>query len=270
MASVPEARPALSTDGGHSGEFVDRWIFVFAAGLMFATALAGFVPDSFKRLAAIGAGERAPFSMWVHFHAVAMGAWLSLLLAQTILVVKGKTRHHRMLGTAAFVLVPVVLLSMVLVAIVRYEQVWDAFATAPPEARGKAGKALSGSNNLLLSQIRSGVLFAVFMVLAMRARKTDSGLHKRFVLLATMVLMNAAINRVPGLPTTMPASPLSLDLWGLVLLLPVLVWDAFRLGRMHRAFVVGIAIWLPASIGVQLAWGTDWWQALAPKIFGYA
>lgn len=270
MASVNEARPNITGATKRSDAYVEQWIFVFVAGLMFATALAGFVPDSFKRLAAIGAGERAPFSIWVHFHAVAMGAWLSLVLAQSVLVATGNARHHRKLGTASFVLVPVVLLSMVLVATVRYGQVWDAFAAAPPETQAKAAKALAGSNNLLLSQLRSGVLFALFMVLALRARKADSGFHKRMILLATMVLMNAAVNRVPGLPSTMPGSPLSLDLWGLVLVLPVLVWDALRLGRMHRAFVIGFAIWLPASIGVQLAWGTEWWQALVPRIFGYA
>lgn len=270
MAGSAENSIASKEATTPTGSPVDRWIFVLVAGLMFVTALAGFVPDSFKRLAAIGAGERAPFSIWVHFHAVAMGAWLSLLLAQAILVATGSTRHHRRLGTASFALIPVVLISLILVASARYGQVWSAFAAAPPEAQEKLGKALAGSNNLLLSQLRSGVLFAVFIALAMRARNVDSGFHKRMVVLATMVLMNAAINRVPGLPSTMPESPLSLDLWGLVLILPLLVWDAIRLGRMHRAFVIGFAIWLPVSIGVQLAWGTEWWQNLVPWIFGYA
>jgi hypothetical protein len=67
----------------------------------------------------------------------------------------------------------------------------------------------------------------------------------------------------------MPGSPLSLDLWGLVLLSPLLLWDLRKLGRLHRAFVIGFAFWLPVSLMVHLAWGTDWWQAMAPGLLGY-
>ena len=68
---------------------MDRWIFVFMAALFFVTALAGFIPDSLMKIAAVKAGERAPFPLVLHVHAVLMGAWLSLLLAQTTLMATG-------------------------------------------------------------------------------------------------------------------------------------------------------------------------------------
>lgn len=270
MASVSEARPAHPAEARRAGEFVDRWIFPFTAALLFVTALAGFVPDSFERLAAIKAGERAPFSIWAHFHAVAMGLWLCLLLAQSILVATGNTRHHRKLGTASFVLIPVVIASMLLIVIARYAQVWDALAGASPAAQGKLSKALAAANNNLLSQLRAGGLFALFAFMSLRARKLDPGYHKRMMMLATIVVMGAAINRVPGLPTTMPGSPLSLDLWGLVLMSPLLIWDLRRNGRVHPAFLTGYGIWIAVSIGVHLLWGTPWWQAEVPRLMGYA
>lgn len=270
MSDAREVEAAVLSASPSTGSFADRWIFVFSAGLLFFWALAGFVPDSFSRLAAIDAGERAPFSVWVHFHAVAMGAWLSLLLTQAILMATGNGRHHRKLGTVAFILIPIVLFSFYMVVTTRYGQVWNAHAIAPPEAQSKLAKAVATANSNLLSQLRAGGVFAVLSFLAIRARRADSDFHKRMILIATMIIMGAATNRVPGLPTTMPGSLLSLDLWGIALILPLLIWDFRRSGRVHPAFVTGFAIWIAVSVPVHLLWGSPWWQELAPKLMGYA
>ena len=50
-----------------------------------AITLTGFIPDSLAKLAAIEAGERAPFPLVLHVHSVLMGLFLLLLLAQTTL-----------------------------------------------------------------------------------------------------------------------------------------------------------------------------------------
>ena len=68
----------------------------------------------------------------------------------------------------------------------------------------------------------------------------------------------------------MPQSPLSADLYTLLLLSPMFVWDLFRLGRIHRAYIVWFALWLPASVVVHQLWSSDWWQATAPGLLGYS
>ena len=67
-AEVVGARP----DAGAFARFADRWIYVFMAGLFVVTALAGFVPRSLIKLAAVEAGQRPPFPPILHVHAVLM------------------------------------------------------------------------------------------------------------------------------------------------------------------------------------------------------
>jgi hypothetical protein len=239
------------------------------AALFFVTALAGFVPDSFMKIAMVEAGARAPFPPILHVHAVLMGAWLTLLLAQTTLMATGNARHHRKLGIASFVLAPAILVSGFILVPTIYGQVTDALAVAPPEARAGLEARLAGSNNIFLAQIRAGVLFAIFVILALRARKLDSGFHKRMIILATLVPLPAAFNRFTFLPKTTPESPLSGDLYTLLWLLPMLGWDLYRGNGLNRAYKVWFALWIPATIAVHLLWSSPWWQATAPRLLGF-
>jgi hypothetical protein len=90
---------------------VDRWIYVFTAACLIAVVFAGFLPDSFTKVAAIEAGKRPPFPPILHVHAVLMGSFLLLLLAQTVLVAIGKTTGHMQLGIAAMILIPAIVIS---------------------------------------------------------------------------------------------------------------------------------------------------------------
>jgi hypothetical protein len=66
----------------------------------------------------------------------------------------------------------------------------------------------------------------------------------------------------------LPESPLSPHLYSLLWLLPVLIYDVARRGRLHRAYVIGIALNLPFMIASNLLWGTPWWMATAPRLVG--
>ncbi|MEQ1509345.1 MAG: hypothetical protein ABL909_02955 [Sphingopyxis sp.] len=248
---------------------IDRWIYVFMAALFIATTLAGFIPDSLDKIAAVEAGQRPPFPPVLHVHAVLMGSWLMLLLAQTTLMATGNANHHKKLGLASFVLAPAIILTGIILVPTIYGQVWDAVQTAPPDMVDAARGGLAIRTDVMLLQMRAGLLFALFVFLAVRARRTDSGFHKRMIILATLVPLPAAINRIAWLPATMPESPLMLDILTLILISPMFFWDLFRLGRVHRAYIVWFALWLPAVVAVHLLWGSDWWQATAPRLLGY-
>ena len=88
------------------------------------------------------------------------------------------------------------------------------------------------------------------------------------MILATAMALPAGIDRIPWLPHTMPASPLSPDLYTLLAVSPMFVWDVLRNKRVHPAYVVWLAINLPFAIAVHGLWNTDWWHGTARQIMG--
>jgi hypothetical protein len=76
-----ERRDHLS--GTPRGGTIDRWIYVFTVASFIAIVFAGFIPDSLAKMAAVDSGLRPPFPAILHVHAVLMGVFLVLLLAQS-------------------------------------------------------------------------------------------------------------------------------------------------------------------------------------------
>ena len=247
---------------------LDRWIFVFMAAWFIAIVLTGFIPDSLEKIELVRTGQRPPFPLVMHMHAVLMGSFLLLLLAQTSLMATGRRELHMQLGIASFVIAPALVVVGFILAPTIYHQLLDALQSAPPEAREKAQAAVSRSENVKLIQIRAGLLFSLFLVIGLRARKTDSGLHKRMMILATAIPLPAGIDRIHWMPTTMPASPLSPDLYVLAAVSPMFVWDVMRNGYVHRAYWIWLAVYLPFSLLVIGLWDTPWWHATARQMMG--
>lgn len=255
--------------GTSIGRAIDRWVCVFMAALFIAITLGGFIPDSLAKIAAVKAGERPPFHMILHVHAVLMASFLLLLLAQTALVATGKRKLHRTLGVTAFALVPAIVVVGFLLAIGNYHWVWAAARTASGEAGQSLRQLVLILDDILLMQLRIGVLFPLFMVIGLWARRSDAGLHKRMMILATAVPLPAAIDRLSWLlPTTLPTSAISTDLYVLVAIAPMFVWDLVRNGRVHRAYSIWFAVNLPFAIAVHGLWKTQWWHSAAPRLMG--
>lgn len=254
-----------------AGQLVDRWIYVFMAAFFLATTFAGFIPDSFERVAAIRAGQRFPFPPVLHVHAVLMGAWLLLLLAQTSLVATGRRRLHRKLGVASVVLVPAIVIAGFILVPTTLRSAW-AFVSSPPPGVDAAAIAprLELVSNLFLFQIRTGIWFPVTVALALMFRRTDPETHKRLMILATVVPLPAAIDRIEWLPTTLPVNAVSMDLYVLLWIAPLLVRDVVRYGRVPRAYFLWLAVGLPLTIPAHALWGSPWWHATVPKLMGIA
>ncbi len=269
MASAADGRFHTESKSSFAG-IIDRWIYVFMAALFVVTTLAGFIPDSLTKIALVEAGKRPPFPPVLHVHAVLMGSWLLLLLAQTTLMATGNAAHHKKLGILSFLLAPMIILTGLVLVPTIYGQVWAAVQSSPPEMAAELNSKLTHRNNIMLIQLRAGILFALFVFLALRARRTDSGFHKRMIILATVIPLPASIDRILWLPHTLPESGLSPDLYTLLWISPMFFWDLFRLRHVHRAYVVWFAFWLPAVVLMQLLWGSDWWQSMAPQLVGFA
>ena len=245
---------------------IDRWIFVGMAAWFIFVILVGFIPDAIMKVQMVQAGQRPPFPIILHMHSVAMGAFLLLLLTQTIMVATGRNELHKQVGVAAFVLVPLLVVIGIVLAPTMYYQTWDALQTAPAGARAQLQQVLSIRENILLLQLSAGVLFAIFVTIALRARAVNSGVHKRMMFLATAVPLAASIDRMVWLPSSLPANPWATDLWIIVALAPMLIWDVVRNRRVHEAYFIWLAIYAPVVILVDVLWDKPWWHGTARAI----
>ena len=258
----------LQRDGGGFAAFVDRWIYVFMAALFIATVFAGFIPDSIAKMGAVAAGKRPPFPVILHVHAVLMGSWLLLLFAQAALMATGRSGLHKQLGLTSMVLAPALILVGFLLIPAMDGQVIEGIRHGPPPVAGELRKILPIVLDIMAIQIRVGVVFAVLIVIGLIARRTDPGVHKRLMFLATSAALPAATDRIAWLPTTMPGSPLTVDLWPLVVIAPMFLWDLYRQRGIHRAYWIWFAASLVPAIAMHLAWGSAWWHKTALTILG--
>jgi hypothetical protein len=222
------------------------------AWLLVIIAVVGFTPRS---LAIVGGTMPNP-PLVVHLHAAVLASWVALLAVQATLSLTGRMDLHRKWGLASLVIAPLVLIVLIAVTIVRQN---DAFGTP-------GGPIV---NNILFLQIRSILLFPTFFIWALLTRRTDPQMHKRMMLLATLMLIDAAIARMEWLPfNQFPRSYLAIHLYLLLLFVPAVIYDLIRLGRIHRAWVWGLALTVPWVIATEFVWGSDWWVEFGPKLVG--
>jgi hypothetical protein len=236
----------------HDGILSERRFHAGMAWLFVVVAIVGFAPRS---LAIVNGTMKSP-PLVVHLHAAVMASWVTLLAVQATLSLVGRIDLHRRLGLASLVVAPLVLIMLVATTVVRQNA---AFGTPSDPI----------FNNILLVQIRAIVLFPVFFLWALRTRFTDARTHKRMALLATLVLLDAAIARMSWLPyNEFPKHYLAVHLYLLALLVPALLHDLIRLGRIHRAWVWGLVLLLPWIIATEFVWGSHWWRTFGPKLVG--
>ena len=247
---------------------LDRWIYVIMAVFYIVITLTGFIPDSLAKIAAVEAGQRPPFPLVLHLHSILMGSFLLLLFAQTTLAATGRLEYHRRLGVAAIAVAPAIVFAGFLLVPTMYHQIWDGMQMAPSEARPGMQAFLRFFDNIMLFQIRVGILFSLFVLIAFMARKSDPGLHKRMMFLAIAPALTAAFDRITWLPHTLPESPVSPDLYLLLAVAPMFVWDLVRTRSVHKAYWIWLAFIVPSSILIHSLWDTDWWHETAPRLVG--
>lgn len=247
---------------------IDRRIWVVQAAFMILVVLAGFVPDSVEEVGGIMAGKRPPFPWVAHAHALSMGAFLLFLFAQATLMATQRRALHMHLGPLALLLVPAMVAAGFALAVSNYHAWWDFVQNAAPEVREKFQRGVLRRDNILLVQLRAGLLFPLCIWIALRARKTDPGLHKRMMFLAAAVPMPAAFARIDTLLSSQPPGPVLLSGYALVAVAPMLLWDLLRNRTVHKAYWIWLALFLPVSAAIYALWDTPWWHATARWLMG--
>jgi len=240
---------------------VDRWIWAVMGALFLGVSLLGFVPEVLATLRS----KHPPIPWFLHLHAVVMTAWLVLLLVQTTLAALGNLRLHRKLGVASLVLAPLMLASMALLA--GHE------LTGPRAAHQTLKEFAHGVSFAAFIQARSWLLFALFFGWAWRTRRGDPATHKRMMVLATWVLIDASTNRMVvywHLPRLAPRYYFD-HIWMSLTLVPIVLYDVVRARQRLRVWAVGVGLVVPFAIVAQATrLSPPWWQHVVAAITGHA
>jgi len=267
MASVPSfsegvAPTAPAVTQSSFANFIDRWMFVIMAALLVVVVLSGFVPSSLEKIGLVETGIRDAFPPLLHIHAALMASWMFLLLTQSTLMATGRSAYHKQLGMVAFVLAPL----MLTVGFILIPTLEGPLLVQLAKSRQFSVEMLGAK--LLFVQMRVALCFLTLIAWGLWVRRRDPGLHKRLMILGTIAPIYAALDRIPGIPRIDPFSPVSIDVYVVLLVAPLFVWDLVRSGRVHRAYVIWAAVYGAGSTAVYTLMGNPWWVEKASRFLG--
>ena len=195
---------------------------------------------------------KAPFA--IHIHGAFAFAWIALFLVQTSLIHFHKYNIHQVFGFLGLFISAGVMITMI------------------PAGTHVVKRDLSQgvgetSYSSLLGVITSGILF-ISLVLTGILKRNNSESHKRFMLLATIVVLWPAWFRFRHYFPSVPRP----DIWFALVLADSLIiiawiWDKLKSGRIHPVLkYVGLFIILEQTFEV-LAFDGPIWRNIAKWIY---
>ncbi len=225
---------------------LDKYFFPGMALLMLATVFLGFARSYF--LAGV---FKAPLpNLLIHLHGAAFSSWILLLITQTSLVAANRVDVHRKLGLVGFGLAS---LMVILGTLAATDSLRRAYATGP--AAGMDPKTF------YIIPLTDMLTFGTLVFFALRARFHPPA-HKRLMLIATIVLMDAAVARWPiAFIRHNPFWVTVLFVYGFLVLL--LAYDLWTTRKVHRATIwATVFLIFVQQVRVPIG-GTSGWHAFA-------
>ena len=196
----------------------DDYFFVGMSLLVLGTVFLGFGRSYF-----LAGTVRAHLpSAIIHVHAVIFSSWILLFIIQTTLVSAGRVNWHKKLGKLGAVLACLLVLLGTLAIIDSTRRHFTPPGLTP--------------GIFLALDLGEMTIFAFLVGWGIRARR-DAAAHKRLILLATIALLSAAVNRWPFafIHQIPPSTGFVIDAF----LLCVIVFDLVTRRKIHRATVWG-------------------------------
>jgi hypothetical protein len=196
-------------------------IYVLAAFLALAIALAGFWRTYFGPLLA---GSLQSSSI-IHVHAAVFIGWLLLVIAQASLAATGRKSLHIRVGNVGMVYGVFVLLVGLTTALALFAMRIDA---------GRIQEA----QDKLFAPLTDMLVFAPFLAAAWIYRRRPE-VHKRLIIVATTILLIAAVHRM----TFLGARPIPPARLLLVWLAPIylgMIYDFVKQRLIHPVYLLGI------------------------------
>ena len=245
MATASHPSSVAAIQARLPGRRFDHLFFSGMALLLAAAVFAGFARTYY--LAGV---VSAPLpSLIIHLHGAAFSVWIVLLVTQTALVSAGRVDVHRRIGIVAFFWACLMIVLGLLAAT-------DALArgAGPPGRDPKAFLAVPVGDMLI---------FATLIFFSYRNRLNPT-VHKRLLIIATVGLSVAAINRWPFLVRHHNGAPYSY-----VFLLMIAVYDLWTTRQVYASTIWGSAFLISVQqvcgpIGRTSAWlhFAAWLQSL--------
>ena len=164
----------------------------------------------------------------VRLHAAVTAVWMLLLILQTSLIASRRTALHRRLGVLGAALAcALVVLGWIVAFDLRPALSARAVGLVPPP----------GTVEFLILPAEELLVFSILIGWGFYARKKP-GVHKRLMVLGTLVLIPAATTRPP-----LPGSALmALGMFGVpeaLFILALMIHDVRTTGRLHSATIWG-------------------------------
>jgi len=197
---------------------------------MVALVVVGFWPTYYGPLLS-GTFELKPI---VEIHAVVFSGWIVLFVAQTLLVYTGRLKWHRKVGWFAAGYAALMVGVVITALAMRFS---DHMA---------AGDIREAHRSLIISSVDL-LLFGGFLTAAIAYRKKPQ-IHKRLIIVATVVLMGPAVGRM----TFLSAVPLILFV---LYSSPILFGMAFDFAirrRVHAVYIIGLILHLVSLVRLPL------------------
>jgi len=223
------------------GRQYDRYFFSWFVVFLLATVFFGFARTYF--LAGVFAAPlKSPI---LQVHGFVFSLWMILLAVQTGLVAGRKVKLHRTLGLAGFGLAIVVFVAGILAA-----------------ANQLSRNVNSPRDYLAFSAISFCDIFsfAIPVGLAYIAR-ANSAVHKRLVIIGTIGLTGAAIDRIP-LPWVYHHATNAIETsWAFLVLLAL--YDLWALHKIHKATLWGSVFVILLQAMAEPLGSTPLWHGFA-------
>ena len=206
----------------HSLAARDRLFYSTMAIALALAVFAGFARTYYLPLFSGGPSATIaglPFTRLVHVHGALFTAWALLFVVQTSLIAGQRVAIHRSVGIAGVALA--------------CAMVWAGGAMRIWEARLLGGVDMTASPTMLVLGMSDMLMFAAFVAAAVVWRRNKEA-HKRLMLLAYVCLLDAAVARIPGMPSRYAD-------YGLTLL-PIaagMTYDMLTRGRVHAVYLWG-------------------------------
>ena len=216
-----------------------RNFFAVMAVIFIVMSLFAFIP-SYQHLE----DRLFPMHWFVNVHGGLMSGWLLVFLTQSLLAANDKLKIHRRLGQFAAVLGMLVWISMGVVSAL-------VFVTndLPVE---------HFLFDVLIIQLYGMALFGLFFTWGVLVRK-NAAAHKRLLFLATLVLIQAAIDRIHWLPWLHDG--LAVRFYYLdAFFIALITYDLLVLRRVHKITWIGAMIFIVAQVIVVQSWGSSSWH----------
>jgi hypothetical protein len=249
---VATAQAAVSATAG-------RFYFYMAITCALIAFL-GFTPTYWAPLA-MGTLNEAPI---VHLHALLFTGWTLFFIVQTGLVASGRTARHRELGLLGISLATAMLFVGLAAAINSVEA--HLAAGAGDRARG-----------FMIVPVSTIVFFALSVGVAV-ANRSRPEVHKRWMLLACIAILLAAVARLVRFAmfgTEVPPGPPRIEMSLIpalgtdLLIIAAMIRDWRTRGSPHAAWWIGGGLWIAIQLGRVPFSKTPQWQAVADWLLGF-